>query len=289
MASAMRFGCLGEQTTATLTCRSMSPRNAVHRACAWLSYANKGDIRIEPAQAIVDLSESGGRNVAQAQVQGEIRANLEVILNEELRALQSCIRRRFGWWRSSFGHRPAGNQQGRLPSLQRRHAILRSVVPGKVKLPAVMFPHGVVLPWPISTSTPKCRMWRPVGRASTRPRDHRGAQCRWRSCQELNRWQQKPAPPMFICGKTFAFAYCKPRVRCRVEPDGVRNKPVALLGVGHAEFVYQGRADRPGIGKLHVVTVNVPGKAVDRARKRSVLIDSGIVLLADRENHTVLI
>ena len=66
-----------------------------------------------------------------------------------------------------------------------------------------------------------------------------------------------------------------------IELNGVRHKPVALLGICHAEFVHQRRTDCPGVGELHVVAVNVAGEAVNRARKRSVFVDAGIVFLAD--------
>ena len=66
-----------------------------------------------------------------------------------------------------------------------------------------------------------------------------------------------------------------------VVSNGLRNEPVALFGIGHAEFVHNRRTDCPGVGILHVVAIYIPGKAVDRACERPGLIDPGVVLRAD--------
>ena len=84
-----------------------------------------------------------------------------------------------------------------------------------------------------------------------------------------------------------ALAYCKPRADLGVEADTVGNKPVTLFGISHTEFIHHRRADRPGVGVLHVVSVDIAGKAVVRARQRSVFVDPGVVLRADGEIHRI--
>src|SRR5260370_17462060 len=49
-------------------------------------------IRIESAHRIVQLAHASRPNVPQAEVNGEIRANLKAILNQELRPLNAHVR-----------------------------------------------------------------------------------------------------------------------------------------------------------------------------------------------------
>ncbi len=75
----------------------------------------------------------------------------------------------------------------------------------------------------------------------------------------------------------------------RVEAFALRNEPISLLGIRHAKFVYLGGADRPSLRRLHVVTVYIPGEAIDRAGKWPSFIKCWVILLAHRETHAVFL
>jgi len=73
----------------------------------------------------------------------------------------------------------------------------------------------------------------------------------------------------------------------RVEAFALRDEPIPLLGIGHAKFVYLGRADCPRLGGLYVVTVYIPGLAINRAGEWPTFAKPWVVLLTDGETHAV--
>ena len=83
-----------------------------------------------------------------------------------------------------------------------------------------------------------------------------------RVCARSNLGTAKSWAADVDCRKNIRLGVLQTQSACRVVPFRLGNKPVALLGVGHAELVHHRRANRPGVGILHVVPIYVPGEAV---------------------------
>ena len=228
------------------------------------------------------LAHAGGRYIAQAQVQGEIRADLDVILNEQLRTLQPHIGRLL------IGRAPVfdiAQQEIREPRTGVLGAIVGGISPGEAESARVNIPprRGVTVAHEHLSPEMQDVLAMDQGHHVRRVIE----------TLEINRIGTRGE----LYTALTANVYNRENVRLRVlqtqgrrgiKPEGLRNEPVALLGITHAERIDQCRADFRGNCYLRVVTVDVAGIAVQRAGC-AVDILSGVVFLADREGNAVFV
>src|SRR6266478_5984530 len=238
---------------------------------------------IEDAHVIVFLAPSILDLIAEPEVNREIRQNLEVVLNEELRAFLPRCRGRLVVGAPSL-HLSQQKVRITQPASRRVRTALGEDA-GKSELPGLHVPPWsriILIGQEFSTEM-----------QNMLAADHGHHVGRLKAVLNIDcvrlRVQDIIASRPIDCDirKDIGFRILKADLLRVPQPDTLRNEPITLPGVSKPKLINNVWTDRPYVRDLRIVAIDVAGLAIDGTAR--VGVEGWVVALGNREYHVILV